>query len=331
MENNRKFKEMSLLCSYVYKDSIQRVWDCFRNPEIFNDTLKENAENITMLQGKDYGEVGTVVEFEWKNSFVIMFEVKEVVNTEFYKKIRFYTTKVYPLDLKYTCIFHFYFNTIDKTTLFQHELIFDDVNALKIIDHKHNKQEKLEICRKIEKFLAKRTEDLIDFESIIINRNIETVWGVISNWKNFQNYVPSIAEKVNFEEGAPKTVGSRIIIENPSKKSKYSLKVLKYDVSTERREYVLECYEAEPVSPKQELKFSLIYVNENNTYLSFIHEFKDPIKYELINSIARDKKQILKDLKKKLENEEKEFNTGKFTGINSSTGTGTINPKNKSR
>ena len=91
---------------------------------------------------------------------------------------------------------------------------------------------------------------------------------------------------------------------------------MKYDVSTERREDVLECFEAEPVSPKQELKFSLIYVNENNTYLSFIHEFKDPIKYELINSIARDKKNILKELKKRLESEDKG---------------NTSNPKNKSR
>jgi hypothetical protein len=311
METNKKFKEMSLLCSYVYKDSIQRVWDCFRLPEIFNQTLKDNAENITMLKGQNYGEVGTVVEFEWKNSFVITFEVKEVVNTECYKKIRFYTTKVYPMDLKYTCTFHFYWNTIGKTTLFQHELTFDDSSALKVIDQKHNKQEKLEICKKIEKFLSKRVQDLSEFESVIINRNITIVWEVISNWKNFQNYVPIIAERVEFEDGAPKVVGSRINIENPSKKSKYSLKVLKCESSNDKREYVVECLEAEPVSPRQELHFCLVLVNENITYLSFKHEFKEPIKYELINSITRDKKHILKELKKRLEQEDAKVGNSK--------------------
>lgn len=301
MESQKKINDMRLICSYVYNDSIQRVWNCFRLPEIFNLTIKDNADHITLIKGQHYGEVGTEVEFGWKNSFVVRFQVQEVINTEIYKKIRFYTSRIYPLDFKYSCVFHFYWNTIEKNTLFQHELIFDDPNALRVIDYKHNKQEKLDMCRMIEKILSKRTEDLIQFESIIINTNIEKVWDVISDWKTFQTYVPLIAEQVDYGGDDPRNVGTRINIEHPSKYSKFSLRVIKSLNTEEKKEYFLELFKAEPISPKQDLKFSLIFVNDDITYLSFKHEFREPIKFELINSITREKKHILKELKKRME------------------------------
>ena len=304
MDSTKKKNDVNLIFSYVFKDNINRVWDCFRLPEIFNQTIKNKADNITILNGKHYGEVGTEVEYQWKNSMIIRFEVKEVINKEFYKRIRFYSTKIEPFDFKYSCVFHLHWNTIDKTTLFQHELIFDDPNSLKIIDLKHNKQEKMEMCKIIEKILAKRTEDLYQFESIIINTNIEKVWEVISDWKIFQKYVPIIGEQVDFEGGDPKVVGCRINIGHLSKNTKFSLKVLECLNSTDRKEYVLECLEGEPVSPKQELHFCLILVNEQITYLSFKHQFKESIKYELISSISREKKHILKELKKGIEREQ---------------------------
>jgi hypothetical protein len=297
METQKNMKDMRLICSYIYKDSIQRVWDCFRLPEIFNLTIKNNADHITLIQGEHYGDVGTEVEFEWKSSFIVRFQVQEVLNTEFYKKIRFYTSKIYPLDFKYTCVFHFYWNTVEKNTLFQHELIFDDPNALKVIDFKHNKEEKLEMCRMIEKILVKRIEDLTQ----LINTNIQKVWDVVSDWKIFQNYVPLIAEQVDYEGGDPKTIGTRINIGNLSKNSKFSLKVLKCSTTEEKKEYFLELFQAEPMSPKQELHFTMVFVNDNITYLSFKHVFKEPIKFEFINSITREKKLILKQLKKRLE------------------------------
>jgi len=304
MESTNKKNDVNIIFSHVFKDNINRVWDCLRLPEIFNLTIKDKADNIIILNGKNYGELGTQVEYQWKDLMRIRFEVQEVINEEFYKRIRFYSTKIEPLNLKYSCVFHLHCNTIDKTTLFQHELIFDDPNFLKTIDLKHNKQEKMEMCKKIEKILSKRTEDLYQFESIMINTNIEKVWRVISDWKIFQEYVPIIAEQVDFEGGDPKTVGCRINIGHLSKNTKFSLKVLQCLNTIDKKEYVLEYLDGEPVSPKQELDFSLVLVNEQITYLSFKHQFKESIKYELISSIAREKKHILKELKKRIEREE---------------------------
>jgi hypothetical protein len=299
MDSQKNIKP-KLIFYYVFKDHIERVWHCFKTPEIYEKAVKPQADKMTIIKGSDYSEVGTTVEFNWKNEIFSVFEVKEVINTKNYKMIKLYSTKLEPLDFKYTYISHFYWNTNDQTTLFKNELIFDNFEALKIIDFKYNKQEKLDTCRNLENFLSQKTDDLYQFESILINVELDILWKVITDWRLFQKHVSFIAEEVQIQ-GDPVQIGSIIHIKHNSKNSKYSLKVLKVENEIEKKDYELELFDAHPTCPEQILKFSLLAINKNHTLLSFKHEFKEMIKYNLINSIAEEKKNILLELKKKME------------------------------
>jgi ribosome-associated toxin RatA of RatAB toxin-antitoxin module len=299
MDTQKNIKP-KLIFYYVFKDHIDRVWDCFKSPEIYVEALKQQANTMTITKGSDYSEVGTTVEFNWKNEIFNVFEVKEVINTKNYKMNKLYSTKLEPLDFKYTYINHFYWNTHDQTTLYKNELIFENFDALKIIDFKFNKQEKFNLCKYIESYLSQKLDDLFQYESILINVDLDTLWQVVTDWRLFQRHVPFIAEEINIQ-GNPTDVGAVINVRHNAKNNKYSLKVLKVENEIDKKEYDLELFDAQPVCPKQILKFSLLAINKNHTLLSFKHEFKEMIKHNLINSIAEEKKNILLELKKKLE------------------------------
>ncbi len=61
--------------------------------------------------------------------------------------------------------------------------------------------------------------------------------------------------------------------------------------------YVLECYEGKPRCPLQHLIFKFVELCENRSLLTFRHEFKEPVKPELIKKIRNEKKIILRNLK----------------------------------
>lgn len=82
--------------------------------------------------------------------------------------------------------------------------------------------------------------------------------------------------------------------------------------------YVIECYDGLPKCPLQILSFRLTKIDKGNTYLTFKHQFKQPVKYELIKSIAQEKKNILFNLKTALfkEKENEDSSNNKQTNSN---------------
>jgi len=299
--DDHKNTKPKMLSYYVFRDHIERVWECLKSPEITCEALRPTVEAITVLKGSDYSEVGTVVQFWWKDIMFSVFEVKEVINTKNYKMIRHFSTKLEPHTFKYTYISHLYWNTHDQTTLFKTELIFEDLDALKVMDLTISKQQKLDFCTGFENHMAKKLEDLFQFESILINIDIEALWQVITDWSLFQKLVPFIGEEIK-HEGNPLQIGSKIHINNITINSEYSLHVKKVLNEAEKKEYILECTEStQPLCPKQNLIFSLLTIKKNLTSLTFKHEFKENIKYSLINTVSEEKKNILLELKKKLE------------------------------
>jgi uncharacterized protein YndB with AHSA1/START domain len=299
--DDHKSTKPKILFYYVFRDHIERVWECLKSPEITAKSLKPKVDTLTILKGSDFSEVGTVFQFWWKDEMFSEFEVKEVINTKNYKMIREYTTKLEPLSFKYTFTSHLYWNTHDHTTLFKSELIFDDLEALKVIDLKFTKQEKIDFCNGFENHLATRLDDLFQFESILINIDIEALWQVITDWNIFQKHVPFIGEEIK-HEGNPLQIGSKIHIKNNSINSEFSLNVKKVLNEAEKKEYVLELTEStQPQCPKQNLILSLLTIKKFLTSLTFKHEFKENTKYNLIHSVSEEKKNILLELKKKLE------------------------------
>ena len=287
--------------TYLFEDNIKRVFNCFKTPEIFNQTLK-HAEEIDIKDGNNYDELGTQVKFSWNKIFSVNFIVKQVIDKNYYKKITFYANEVKPFNTLYTLNFHFYNNTIDNSTLFVHEMIFDDELGLNILGKNHDNGEKIEMCEEIDRILKKNIDELFQYESIIINNNLSIVWKYISDWNSLIKLAPLIGDSVNYN-GNIYDLGTIVNIGDSIKKTFFELRLIKCESNSNfQKSIVFECFNASPNSPRQELNFEFIKCNENTTFVSFKHIFLEPIKYKLIKSISKNKVLILNEIKNKLEN-----------------------------
>ena len=127
MDNNEDFlipdKEESnavrIRTCYVYEDHIQRVWEVFTNPEIYNQVLGSYVLDVKTSEGTSYAQVGTKIEFKCpENGQIIKQQVKEVENFPGTKKIVFEVYVTIPSEFKYLIIYTFYWNTIQRRTIF---------------------------------------------------------------------------------------------------------------------------------------------------------------------------------------------------------------------
>jgi len=158
-----------------------------------------------------------------------------------------------------------------------------------------------EILNRFDLFLSNDFVDSYQTETIIINKNINIIWRVITNWRIFKNLVPLIAQDVVMEED-PLAIGSNITLKWQKNNVECYLKVVSVcKQNNEKWEYKLECYDGKPEITKQYLVFSLIKVSENKTFLHFKHEFLQSITFDCVKNIVNNKKLILKTLKTELE------------------------------
>jgi hypothetical protein len=298
-----KTQRHKVISSYVYKDTIKRVFDCYRLPEIFNRVMYK-ADLIKLKNGTHYAEKGAILKLGWKNLFQVTFEIIDVVDTETYKKITFYTKKVKPYNLKYTLNFIFLWNSIESTTVFVHEMIFDDPEAKKVLDNSHDLKEKKEMFKGIEKILKERVEDLIQIETILIKRNMNYVWDSVTYYDKLKRMVPAMAEHISIE-GFKGQVGTIVHINDPIKGIEYDLKVIKRDQSNpDSWQISFECLNSRPKCPLQVIDWTFVKISANNTFVEFKHCFKENIPADYLQRLSKHKMQVLSDLKMAMECEE---------------------------
>lgn len=286
-----------LAVPYVFNYSIERIWDTITNIETHASFYKDWLEYLIPIKGKSYKELGTTIEFCWKGRFTVELIVKEVVDTPYYKRVQLYSQKIDPLDFKYSITYHMHWNTLEKTTLFIHELKFDDEQAMTNINAELNYKDKMTLFKYIDEYLGRSTKDLKQSESIIIDRKMEKVWKIITNWNLLRKYVPSFADTVVYE-GDPLDIGTKMHVYKKGVEN--HLLVVKSEVSEEKCEYVLRCFKGVPNAPKQDIQFLLAKAG-NMTFLVFNQNFLQPIKHNMLNDMTKDKKFILMELKNKLE------------------------------
>lgn len=289
MDDHNMVEKLSV--NFTYKDDINRVFDIIKDKKYFVKITKGYLAELTFTKGDNIGEVGTEYTLNWKGVFFRV-RVDEVIDTDFYKRIILNVYESMPSNMTFKIKYHFYWNSIERTTLFVKEWIFDYPQPAYLF--KHYYEEHLLLSKKLEKYLRRSIKFLEQTESCVINLNINELWKIISDWTKFNIYVPMIAEKVEYF-GKSDQVNTKIHI--ITKDSTNDLKIISFDKGDEyKKTYTLECYNGTPKCPIQELNFTLVRVDSCHTLFIFKHLFKQPIVYADIYDLKVNKQKILNQL-----------------------------------
>jgi len=387
-------KFFSLKSYYIFEYKIEQVWKIISHPAKLMFVLGEWVDKTEYIEDdlkKDIFfeypmkfKINSILNFRWKSIFECGFEVKEIVETEFYKKIFFDSYTFYPFQFKYQVIYNLYWNSDEENTLFIHELICEVNNRMFSNDQEQNLRERQVMFNKVEELLYNDLSVMYQEEGIILDINLNELWRIVTDWRIFKEYVPQICLEITYN-GDPCRIGTEMKIINYGKNKNGYTKLRVFEIiykenknnnktssdfhinnsineslkntinqnNSEKSErntdeinkvngsenhefyksnkgnnkepnensegnyskinfkdydecsikeytYVLECYEGVPKCPLQLLIFKFIKVSNDKSLLIFRHEFKQPVKHELIRNIGIEKKKILIDFRQSI-------------------------------
>ena len=261
---------------FIINEKIDRI-SFFMTYNNINNLIKDS--NLLSIFGLNSQNLINIFDLETKN-----FEYS------ISKKILLIHPKI---PAKIIIDFEFTKNTLDNSSLF-HLIInliesnLKGFNLGNLVKQFENLLD--EFANKI-KFHLKNSKELIyQYASIIINKNREKVWDYIENMEYLKNLniFKNIKKEGNYIE---MNLGNDEIIGKIIKKKKYNKDKKWFQVFIFEGKNYIKC----------EIFFKLIKIDDNKTFVSFLHKFKDFVKFQDINEIELKKRAFLNAIKNDIE------------------------------
>lgn len=261
---------------FIINEKIDRI-SYFMTYNNINNLIKDT--NLLSIFGINSQNLINIFDLETKN-----FEYS------ISKKILIIHPKI---PAKITIDFEFSKNTLDNSSLF-HLIInliesnLKGFNLGNLVKQFENLLD--EIANKIKFYLKSSKELIYQYASIIINKNREKVWDYIENMEYLKNLniFKNIKKEGNYIE---MNFGNDVIIGKIIKKKKFNKDKKWFQIFIFEGKNYIKC----------EIFFKLIKIDDNKTFVSFLHKFKDFVKFQDINEIELKKKAFLNEIKNNIE------------------------------
>ncbi len=166
-------------------------------------------------------------------------------------------------------------------------LIKEKINLLEVQLYQSAEKNRLKLMDSI------MHKDISQVESLMMCIDMEKLWYVITDWRELIKYVHIIGKSVDYYD-EPRIIGTRFDLDDGNSVSTFWVK--KAEISERQGEFGVEAGNGVD-SPRQEILFSLDYVDREMTFLSFRHVFRDPVRLNKLASLSAEKKKILQSLK----------------------------------
>jgi hypothetical protein len=289
MENPNNIKIVS---KYSFNNSIDKVFKTITDTDITRVLMKDEINDLQFIKGQRHLEEGAIYSLSHKLVTKIYIIVNKVISNDNFKFIHQRSIKIEPSEYHFFMNLFLYWNSIEKETVYVKELYICK-NLFSLL--------KLQLYQSCERERLKLMDDLMrqdetQEESIMLDVDMEKLWYIITDWREFIKYVPMIGKSVEYYD-EPRSIGTKFDVDDGN--NIYSFIVTKADINELEAEFVLDL-EYNTNSPRQVVTFKLNYVDNYSTFLTFKHCFKDPIRLKKITLLSKQKKQILQSLKNAL-------------------------------
>ena len=157
--------------SHIFNDYFERILECYSELNI--DKYYQNS--ITKLKfekGQRFDEENAEFTFVWKNYYKIKIVVEKVIKQQFNKS---YTHRAYidKLPFEITFTFNFVWDSINENTIFIVDLEYQDEFFTDLIKADFCDEDKLNLCKRIEKHLSTSLKGLETTSSTLLNAPLD--------------------------------------------------------------------------------------------------------------------------------------------------------------
>ena len=272
--------------SYVFSDTINRVFT--------NLSEKQNIEMMTKKTQLPYLFTYKPYPMELQYSLI------DTTSLEHYKTIAWQiSSKIVPILVKYS--FLLTWNTLDSTTLVSFEIVVVNPELIPLDQHTKVisgcKNVCLEMINGLEELLQLNKENIYEYESDIIHAPLDAVWEYVVHFENIARDLFGITKY----EGVSEKVGEIVSFYLPGDEDKKSIKIVKISNNPNKKKWKFCISPMGGPFREQIIKFILVKISDNDTFLSIFHEFQDLLETEDLKDLECKKKSLLTFLRNKLE------------------------------
>lgn len=312
MEDNIKKKEKKqkddltlFSTSLVFEKNINKIWFFIRDLKNETKTI-DYLENLKYIKGDNTWIQGNVFTFNWIGLMNLKFKCI-YLKEDRYKKIIKWKAKG-DIGLNYYRAIYLYRITDNNKTLVKSIISLTEKDN-GYIDYRASKNyySSLEYNILVEKskYLNCLKEDIISYESCIINKNYLKIWKIILNLKKMSKIASIIGRNVEFNDPEMKA-GSFLKFNIEYLNISIFMKILEKKIFKKRKFALLKL---ETIGEKfnkiiKSLEYKITNIDNNKTQFAILHIFPPNTNNDSLNKFLIYKKEIIKKFKKFIEENE---------------------------
>ena len=313
MEDDKKKKDeyetiVLFSTSLIFNRDIDELWIFLR--DLKNDVkILDNFEKFEFIKGDNTFIPGNIFSFNWVGltplklkcisikingtKKEIKWEVKGKIGIFYYKTLTLYRITQNRKTLVKVII------TKKKKKI--------DINRA-ITDYNYFLNLEYNWLLKKSLYLDKLDEDVISFESIIINKNYLIVWKFISDLKKLNEFAPIIG--TNFEYNSQNIkIGSFMKFHIEELNLIVFMKIIEFEeIKNNKSCWIkIETIGSKVDNSPKMIEYKITIIDNQTTYLSITHKFYNNINKTYLDKFIINKKEIIKKYKNLIEETKEEI------------------------
>lgn len=290
------------ITSIYFNTTFNDTWYALRDVKItnyiLNNLLNLSCTEPAFIKGETSYERGADFFFTWKDMIKLFFRVEEIIDTDYYKRLKWFLYKTDPPSFSYYFTLHLH-NLEHKcflTTEINHiQPIFMTPEEVKV-----QSDERYMIFSGIGKKILAREHLKFHEENVFISASKQMLSKIILNMKLLRRVAPSICDSIEYE-GEKIDVGMEVNF--VWKSTNMNVKLIVKDIVKTKDLLIIHYQNCSnvPNIPDQEIEWKVKKISDKESLVSFKHKFNDVIKKDLLMDISKQKVKILKQLKESAE------------------------------
>jgi hypothetical protein len=244
-------------------------------------------------------EIGNEITLQF-GQYTFKLLVEKAVNTKIFKSFTHKVIEKPLLMAGFETNFNFYWDTIEKLTIFQFEItIFDVLYKNSISDYFNMHKEKR--FQNMDQYFINNINSIEQNETISINKDFHFVWEFLCNFNNLKYF---FNKKNNIEINLLIGKDNEIELLDKEKNNKLIIMINK-NIQNDgyEAEMLLQIVKSEIKIPNQKIILKLIKIDETSSLLCFDHKILQFLNSDILGSYSYVKMKSLWDIKNILEKE----------------------------
>ena len=299
-ENLKNQESILFSTSLIYEQNINKLWLFLR--DLKNEiNIIEYLENLEYIEGNNSWTEGNILSFNWIGLSSFNYKCLKSKNCRNKKMIKWEIKGISITTYKALVLYRITYN--NKTLV--KSIITYSKNDNEIIDLMPTKKYYLNLeyqrLAKKSEYLNKINEDVISYESCIINKNYFEVWKYIFDFKKLNSIVPIFGGNIEYNESELRKGSFLKFFSYTSKKMIY-MQIFEINIPKKRNFFgvKLKTIGTKITNIAKIIEFKIVRI-DNKTQFSILHLFQNDVEKEFLKNFQINKKEIIKKLKKYIE------------------------------